>query len=229
MATIKFGSLITDARGKINGHYFTSGQGGPTLSTNGTKLGAQVTGKKLWGYIKRNAQENSQTWQELTDDQRAAWAAAALSWPSLNRVGDTVALRGYALYMKVNGVLTSIGAARVAVPTPKQLISQVTAIEFTELTTASIKVLATVTFNPNEICVIALTPTVSNGINPSPSYYRIIQQADNVGDFPVQCINEYKLQFGAPLSGGYVWAKCYIVNTLTGQTSIPIMQKQIVS
>lgn len=229
MAIIRYGAMITDLRGKLGGHFFSSGQGGAVMSTNGQRIGKTQSYKKLWGYIKRNAQANTQTWQELTDAQRAAWAAEAANWPTINRVGDTAQLRGYSLFLKVNGILNTIGVASLSIPAPKTSVSMVSGVTINTLSATVFRITPTLTLSADEVCVVCATRSMSSARVPSPKDFRIITWIPDTAILPADIFSSYEDIFGAPLVNGYVNVKCYVVNKTNGQTSVENFTKKIVS
>lgn len=229
MATIKFGAIVVKASGKLGGHYFSYGQGGPVLSSNGSKLNTTVTRKKLWGYRKADAALNAQAWQGLTDAQRSQWASDAPNWPSLNKVGDKKTLRGYTHFLQINNYLGAIGQAPLTVPPVKAQLTKLTTLTINTLTTALMTVTAAPAYTADELIVIEATRTMSAGAKPSPKDFRIIKVIDNSVIFPYSVYNDYVSIFGAPLLDGYVNFQMTLANGTTGQKGIMVFNKKIVS
>ena len=99
MATIKFSSVVSDARGRIGGTVFSRGQNGSYIRT----FSMPKKSNSVISLIKRQYLAHySAKWRELTKADRKAWIQAAIYNPYINRVGETSYYSGFQLYMKVN-------------------------------------------------------------------------------------------------------------------------------
>jgi hypothetical protein len=63
-----------------------------------------------------NFQEASKAWDDLTDEQRAAWISAADGIQSRSRLGMSGKLTGNQYFVKVNAALLEAGASKVTSP-----------------------------------------------------------------------------------------------------------------
>lgn len=229
MATVKYGAIIVDARGKVGGHYLSMGAGGNVLATNGSRVNQRGTVKKLWGYTKNVVMYVSQQWSLLNQSQRDAWQAASANWPTKNKVGDTVALRGYSLYMKLNLSLRFAGQSILNDPPVKTSVTPVNALSVPTCTVSNITVSASVIIGLNEILVYCASRTQSAGVKPTRNQMRVIQTRAQGQSPTVNIFTNYNAIWGAPSLGGTLNFMCYILNITTGQQSPPIFGVSVVS
>lgn len=110
MARIKFGMMMTDARGKLGGQVFSKTRSGATVRTKVTPTNPQTTAqalaRALFGTI-------SQAWRNLTDDDRATWNSATQDIAKTNVFGDQYFSSGKNYFQEVNTNLESVGLARL--------------------------------------------------------------------------------------------------------------------
>lgn len=110
MAKVKFGMMMTDARGKLGGQVFSKNKGGSYVRTKVTPTNpsttAQATARALFSTI-------SQGWSALTAAQRAAWNAAVPDWATTDIFGDLKNPTGKELYQRLNNQAQSAGLAAV--------------------------------------------------------------------------------------------------------------------
>lgn len=109
MAKIKFGAIVTDARGKLDGIVFSKNQFGAYTRTKVTPVNPNSTRQTE---VRNNLALNSKAWSNvLTDAQRAGWKALAENNPVTDIFGNSQVLTGIALYGRVNNVLRNLGVA----------------------------------------------------------------------------------------------------------------------
>lgn len=101
MATVKFGAIVTDMRGKLGGHVFQKGNQSRVLKTNAIpRKGITATSEVSQALIDtvRNA------YNALSESQKNAWRIASTDQFKINQFGDRLAYTGrqYFLYRNVN-------------------------------------------------------------------------------------------------------------------------------
>ena len=103
---IKFGSFITEGRGKIGGHVASRNRAGAYLRTKVTPINrntaAQILIRGIFGSISR-------AWSSLTQLQRDAWNAAVVNWKQTDIFGDLKTLSGFNLHQKINIIRGGFG------------------------------------------------------------------------------------------------------------------------
>lgn len=102
MAKIKFGMMMTDARGKLGGQVFSKNRSGAYVRTKVTPVNPRTTdqqaNRSLLGSLSAN-------WSGLTEAQRNAWNGAVESWQRTNVFGDLTKPTGKNLFTSLNKVL----------------------------------------------------------------------------------------------------------------------------
>ena len=123
MASIKFGNIVVDARGKINGNVYSKNKGGAysrvrVIPTN-PRSAAQTAVRNFFTTA-------SQAWKALTDTQRNGWVQSVAQFQRLNRLADKISLSGNSLYVSLNKNLADVGIAAISdAPSPQDVASVV--------------------------------------------------------------------------------------------------------
>lgn len=112
-ALAKFGNIIVDMRGSINGNTYSQNKAGAYVRTKVTPNNPQTIYQQE---VRSQFQQISQSWNELGQEQRIAWNAAAPDWSHNNVFGDNKPLSGFGLYVKINLNCANAGLAGVDVP-----------------------------------------------------------------------------------------------------------------
>lgn len=101
MAKIKFGMMMTDARGKLGGQVFSKNRSGAYVRTKVTPVNPQTTfqqsNRSLLGSL-------SSGWSNLTQVQRNSWNSAVEAWQKTNVFGDLQKPTGKNLFTGLNKV-----------------------------------------------------------------------------------------------------------------------------
>lgn len=101
MAKIKFGMMMTDARGKLGGQVFSKNRAGAYVRTKVTPVNPQTAlqqeGRELLGSL-------SQQWGLLTQAQIDEWNQAVDEWKTTDVFGDIKKPTGKNLFVKLNMV-----------------------------------------------------------------------------------------------------------------------------
>lgn len=98
MATIKFGAIVTDIRGKLGGHVFQKGNQSRVLKTNANP-------RKRVSYsnttMKNFIATNRNTWRGLSIARRQEWNAAAGNYTFQNAFNDNVIFNGFQFFLRL--------------------------------------------------------------------------------------------------------------------------------
>ncbi len=101
MAKIKFGMMMTDARGKLGGQVFSKNRSGAYVRTKVTPVNprtiSQQDNRSALGMF-------SAMWSSLTEAQRNAWNGAVEQWQKTNVFGDLQKPTGKNLFTGLNKV-----------------------------------------------------------------------------------------------------------------------------
>lgn len=99
MATIQFGSIITDARGKLNGSQLSKNRAGSILQNKcGQRKGATVAQSVFRSQFSTLAR----FWRTLTEEQQVANNSASVNYPYTDKYGNTRYFTGYQLLLRSN-------------------------------------------------------------------------------------------------------------------------------
>lgn len=102
MAKIKFGMMMTDARGKLGGQVFSKNRSGAYVRTKVTpsnpRTRFQQENRSVLGSV-------SSGWSNLTSEQRSAWNNAVEQWQKTNVFGDLQKPSGKNLFTSLNKVI----------------------------------------------------------------------------------------------------------------------------
>src|SRR5690606_26146133 len=99
MAKIKFGMMMTDARGKLGGQVFSKNRGGSYIRTKVTPSNPRSSFQQA---IRTLLSGFSQAWSSLTANQRSAWNGAVSNWSKTDIFGDIKNPTGKNLFVRLN-------------------------------------------------------------------------------------------------------------------------------
>ena len=116
MAKAKYGEMLADLRGKINGTVHSKNRFGQYMRNKTSPVNPQTTSQSG---VRNSFSTFAQGWRSLTAAQRAAWISAVDGFTKTNVFGDTYKLTGANLYMSLNrNIATAAGAAITSPPIP---------------------------------------------------------------------------------------------------------------
>lgn len=228
MALIKFGMMMTDARGKLGGQVFTRNRSGATVRTKVTPSNpqtlAQQTARSIFGQL-------SQAWRGLTEAERASWNAAVSNFQKTNIFGDNYLSSGKNLFVSLNGNLVNGGGTQIKdAPNPVTVPELLLNGGRMDITTEEL----TLDFSSVEpgigyIKIIEATRPFSAGrYNFSGAYSKVVSwNGTTMPDGP-HLFDEYVNKFGLPAAGTKISFRASVVVEETGQSSVPSSYDTIV-
>lgn len=217
MARIKFGMMMTDARGKLGGHVFTKARSGATVRTKVTPANPKTSAQSA---ARSSLANFSQAWRNLSEEQRIAWNSAAQEVGKTNIFGDAYFPSGKNYFTAINKNLLLCGSAMESFPparTIMPLVDNVTvdldtgAGEFA-VTLSTDGVLDDVYF-----VVQASKPTSKGVFNFSGKWSQIL--VSPAQPTPTALYNAYVAKYGTPPSDIKISFQVYLVNSISGQAS----------
>lgn len=116
MARIKFGHLVSEAHGKLNGSYFARSSGTPSLRAKSSGVNRASHTMHLQRGLFAAA---ARSWSSLTPQQRTDWQSYALA--TLQRSRSGAQLTGQAAYCKANLIIKSQNPAAPFITSPSYL------------------------------------------------------------------------------------------------------------
>lgn len=225
MAKIKFGMMMTDARGKLGGQVFSKNRSGSYVRTKVTPVNPrtsfQMFSRALLGQL-------SAGWSGLTQAQRSAWNQAVDAWQKTDVFGDIKKPTGKNLFVGLNKNLLSISRSMLATPPDKTEMAEISFVQVSIDTTAeTLTVLGSPTITDGAV-VLWGTPVLSDGTSfVKNRLRRVVTSASGTFD-PATTYTQYVDRFGAPTAGANVWfGLSYIAES--GQQSVQVIGRAIVT
>jgi hypothetical protein len=216
MASIEFGLVVTNARGKLGGHVFTKSRSGSTLRTKGIPTNPQTTAQQA---VRATLGSLSSAWRTLTEAQRDSWNAAVDSFMKTNVFGTAYAPSGKNLYVSLNTNLTNAGQSTISVaPLPIEMIAP--AISALQWDVSDVGGEFNFANNAADQTMITFaTPNLSPGKYFVKSQYRILQTDTQSVSSAVNCYAAWTARFGADSIGSKIYVKVVAINNNTGQAT----------
>lgn len=92
--------------GKVGGATFVNARGSKVIRPSGRPANSALTNAgELKGKAAGRFATLIRTWRTLTDAQRLSWVSRAQQTPRINRLGQSLPMTGYQLYLQQNGLL----------------------------------------------------------------------------------------------------------------------------
>lgn len=100
MATIKFGAIVTDMRGKLGGHVFQKGNQSRVMKTNRSprKSNTEFANTGNVGVARMRS-----AWAALSFTVQNQFRLAAANFPQSNKFNDSIVYSGYQFFLFLNG------------------------------------------------------------------------------------------------------------------------------
>ena len=123
MAVVKYGTIVTELKGKVGGNIFQGGYTAPIFKKKAAYMG--IT-KRFAAAIfsvfidpRYNLSLIASNWQNLSAEDQATWSTNAPLFPFKNKFGESYVGSGFQVYMMINLNLAQIGTNfRDASPAP---------------------------------------------------------------------------------------------------------------
>ena len=106
MATIKFGAIVTDIRGKLGGHVFQKGNQSSVLKTLTKPTSTTTPSNRATNQFVATARNG---WNNLSAADKLIWGRAAGNFRFPSTFGDTIQYTGFQMYMHLNTRLSRVG------------------------------------------------------------------------------------------------------------------------
>lgn len=225
MAKIKFGMMMTDARGKLGGQVFSKNRAGAFVRTKVTpanpRSAAQMQSRSFLSTL-------SIGWNGLTDAQRASWNGAVEAWQKTNIFGDLVKPTGKNLFTALNKNLLQCGKSVINTAPAKMELPAI-AISSVTVETPTTSILTGLATVPSNVTLqVSATPALNNGINYVKGKFRVISYVASGAVTPELLYAAYVVKFGAPVAGQNIHFQFKYIGS-NGQASTPITFKADIS
>lgn len=195
---IKFGSIVTDGRGKLGGHVYSKNKSGAYVRTNVIPSNPDTLAQRL---VRQAFGRISQQWSALPAVNKQLWLDATKDWKNTDQFGDQKALTAKALYQGLNTQAEQAGfTGEIEKPMPKmdlELIALESAV--INITDSSIVIVPNLTATADIRYQVFSTGPVGAGVISYKGKERLIRAGDTTsssGNF-----TNYVTRFGLPEVG----------------------------
>lgn len=228
MALIRLGSIITDVRGRLAGHYIRSSSGPHVLSTVGATrqipTEAQAETRASVQYITRTL------WPALTQSQRDAWIDLAAANPTQTPWATTQPLQGEALFIRANQRAAAVGDAYFDDAPADQVVTALSALSCTATAPSTL----TVTFAPSPVPAdhylkILSAFVVSPGQTNTSKRYRLTTTISAATSSPQNIGTAYNAEHGDLIATRKVFILAALYNRTNGAESARLYASAIVA
>lgn len=215
-AKVKYGEMIADMRGKINGTVHSKNRFGAYMRNKTSPVNPQTSFQSA---VRASFAQFTQGWRSLTATQRTSWSSVVDQFASTNVFGDSVKKTGANLYISLNRIIDTIGG--VAITTPP-IPAAVTAIDSLSIAAAAGAGTMAATYSPaipaTHTVAIYATPPQSAGVSFVKNKYRFIEAivAADVSPYSIKTAYEAKFGTGWQVAGQKVFVKFVPIITLSG-------------
>jgi len=216
MAKIKFGAIVVDGRGKINGNVLTKNRSGAVMRTKVSPSNAQTSSQQS---VRAAFTNLSQAWRGLTEAQRLAWNAAVSDYAKTNIFGDLVNPSGANLFQKLNNNLLSVGEAMISdVPVSSAVGVCIITGASSAIGAATMSLTLGNAVPPATAVKVFATAPMSAGKSFVKAEFRQISVLEPAATSPVNIKAAYLAKFGTQGAAGQkIFFKLIPISTTTGQ------------
>jgi hypothetical protein len=202
MAKIKFGMMMTDARGKLGGQVFSKNKGGAYVRTKVTPTNPQTT---FQTGVRTLFALFSQQWSGLSDAARSAWDGAVSNWSTTDIFGDLKNPTGKSLFLRLNQRAVNAGyTSFTAVPAKAEMVEGICTEVEIEIGASSI-VASDIYTGSGARVVFSATPVLSAGTTYAKNRLRdIYNELGSIYD-SVTLYEAYVARFGVPAVGANIY------------------------
>lgn len=226
MAKIKFGMMMTDARGKLGGQVFSKNRAGAYVRTKVTPSNprtiAQMESRAILG-------AQSSAWNQLTDPQRLTWEGAVENWKKTDIFGDLKTPSGKSLFVRINKNLEQSAQTTLLIAPDKMEIPVVSATGVAiDITATEISFDGLTSVPADMVMQVRATEMLPAGVNYVKNRLRVI------GYIPAGAITatdvwaDYVAKFGAPVADANIKFEVKFIG-VNGQAGVPLIFKASVS
>jgi hypothetical protein len=213
MALIKFGAIVSEARGKESGIIFSRNSFGSYIKQKVSPVNPQTSFQQEQRALLGT---NAQAWGGLTEGQRDSWKQFGQQMLRVNRFGDQTYFTGFSAFIKTARNRSLSGLSPLTTPVSPQAFPSWT---ITPIVTTAI---LTIDFTPTPLgagfaLAIDATPPILTGRRFVKNFYRLIKVSATNPTDTVDIETEYIARFGRlAVVGEYVAIRVRIIDTLSG-------------
>jgi hypothetical protein len=219
MAVVKWTALITSMKGKLRGSVLQMGAGGQIIRSN--RQFNQPSNPR-WNASKQNTANTVYAWRVIDSATRAAWAAATVNYPTLDRYGGTHYPSPYTLWMRLQNPLSYHLNTFISVPATPWAFSNLGAVSASvDASIPQIIIYWTMAYASFEWMLINGTAPLSAGRRPPKGLYSKINLYNNLSGFSQDITADYLARYGQITANSVYFFEVKLLAQLTGQLSPP--------
>ena len=226
MAKIKLGPFIADIRNRIGGVVFSKNSAGNYIRRGVTPVNPQSVAQLL---SRQFLTQTSQSWRDLTDDERNNWNQVKDSFPKTDIFGNSIAPTGFNLFTRLNRNLLEISEPAItAAPLPSAVQGFLTLTLVANTTGGLLTATFTPAINADTKIILFATAAQSAGVTFVKAEFRKIDVLSTLDTSPHELSAEYITKFGAlPAIGSKVFIQFRPIDIATGLSGTPIKASAI--
>lgn len=227
-AKVKYGEMIADMRGKINGTVHSKNRFGSYMRNKTSPVNPQTSSQSG---VRNSFSTFAQGWRSLTAAERNSWIAAAEAFTKTNVFGDNVKMTGANLYMSLNRNIATAGGVAITTPPLPAAVTGITSLSIDpDVSDATILATYAPAIPATGTVLVFATAPQSAGINFVKNKYRFIEAivAADVSPYDITAAYEAKFGAGWKVAGQKVFVKFVPMITLSGITAPGLEAQAIV-
>lgn len=202
MAKIKFGMMMTDARGKLGGQVFSKNNAGNYVRTkvtpNNPQSIAQSSARALFSAI-------SQQWSGLTQAVRDSFDAAVADWARTDIFGDLRNPTGKNLFQRLNNQAQSAGLSPVVtVPAKLTMPDDIVTSVVIAIGAGTLTLTGANTSASTQI-MLSATPSLTQGTKFVKNRLAVITNFAGDSAVPADEYTAYTNKYGVPTAGDNIY------------------------
>lgn len=198
MARVQYGTIVTEIKGKNQGHVFQGGNVGFVLRSKGYTKGIGSNTRKAANNVLAS---NASRWRDLTDGQRAQWSALAPDWLFYNKFGAAYQGSGFQIFCSYTGNAQQLLNFGVTAPNPVASPTDPGTMSVESFNDGTLNVAWVTGFvAPTWITVFAAAP-MSAGRNTNHPRVKFIARFEGNGDMALDIYAAFVAMYGVPQLG----------------------------
>ncbi len=211
-----FGSLATDARGKIAGIVYSKNAAGAYVRQKVSPTQSLTTRR---GLVRERVTNLSKYWSmTLTPAQVLAWNAFAKNNPVSDIFGRSQTLSGIQSFVRLNAVIANVGGTQIDDPPTSLTISGI--LTLTPTATAGTPTFS-LAYTPTPLDTnvklnVFATQQLPTGRTFTKPFMRWIFASAAAAASPANILSAYTAKFGALVAGSRIGIKANVVDETTG-------------
>lgn len=228
MAKIKFGMMMTDARGKIGGQVFSKNRGGAYVRTKVTPSNPQTS---YQSGVRGALTSFAQGWRDLTEAQRLSWNGAVNNFTGTDVFADVKIPSGINLYTKLNLNLENAGQAPIntaPLPGSTGYFTSASITAAAGVPTLDIAYVAS-GLAAGQTVIVEATAPMSPGIYSAKNRFRKIGTFAGGAASPFDALADYTTKFGSLVAGQKIMVRMKPIDNATGVAGQYIVAEAIIA